>query len=96
MLIQVEDVIALRNGVKFIKEARAVIAQQTYENIMGFDVTARAMQTRDSTSTKAIEDWWTVDGPHMTRRKIFMRWYLTNLCNDPTTLEYWTYMDKVG
>lgn len=81
---------------KYIQESSAVIAQGVYEKIMGFDITARAMQTRDSTSTKAIENWWTVDGPHMTRRKIFIRWYLTNLCKDPSTLEYWMYMDKVG
>lgn len=29
-------------------------------------------------------------------RKMFMKAYLTKLCSDPSTMDFWYYLDKVG
>lgn len=29
-------------------------------------------------------------------RKMFLRAYLNKLCSDPSTMEFWYYLDKVG
>jgi hypothetical protein len=38
----------------------------------------------------------TEDSPHIQHRKMFMRAYLNKLCSDPSRMEFWEYLDKVG
>jgi hypothetical protein len=34
--------------------------------------------------------------PQILHRKSFLRAYLKKLCSDPTQMEFWEYLDKVG
>ena len=34
--------------------------------------------------------------PQIMHRKLFLRAYLKKLCSDPTQMEFWEYLDKVG
>jgi hypothetical protein len=34
--------------------------------------------------------------PQILHRKMFLRAYLKKLCSDPTQMEFWEYLDKVG
>lgn len=36
------------------------------------------------------------DSPQILHRKQFLRAYLKKLCSDPTRMEFWEYLDKVG
>lgn len=36
------------------------------------------------------------DSPQIVHRKMFLRAYLNKLCSDPTQMEFWEYLDKVG
>lgn len=38
----------------------------------------------------------TENSPQILHRKMFLRAYLTKLCSDPSTMEFWYYLDKVG
>jgi hypothetical protein len=64
--------------------------------MLEFDITARALRTRSTASDAHIDDLFTIDSPHVQRRKIFWKWYLTRLCSDPGQIEYWEYLEKVG
>lgn len=64
--------------------------------MLDFDITARALRVRSTESEAQVDEYFTLDGPHVQRRKIFWKWYLTRLFSDPSRLEYWEYLDKVG
>lgn len=64
--------------------------------MLDFDITARALRVRSTESDTQVDEYFTLDGPHVQRRKIFWKWYLTRLFSDPSRLEYWEYLDKVG
>ena len=36
------------------------------------------------------------ESPQILHRKMFLRGYLNKLCSDPTKMEFWEYLDKVG
>lgn len=36
------------------------------------------------------------NSPQILHRKMFLRAYLTKLCSDPSKMEFWEYLDKVG
>ena len=36
------------------------------------------------------------ESPQILHRKLFLRAYLKKLCSDPTQMEFWEYLDKVG
>ncbi|BAE57384.1 unnamed protein product [Aspergillus oryzae RIB40] len=72
------------------------LTHRLYEKMLEFDITARALRTRSTTSEAQIEDLFTIDSPQVQRRKIFWKWYLTRLCSDPGQPSYWEYLRKVG
>ncbi|THC87978.1 hypothetical protein EYZ11_012578 [Aspergillus tanneri] len=92
----VDDIEILNRGSKYLKAAIPTLAHRLYEKMLQFDLTARALRTRSTSSETQIEDLFTIDSPHVQRRKIFWKWYLTRLCSDPSEPGYWEYLDKVG
>lgn len=64
--------------------------------MLEFDITAHALRTRSTSSEVQVDDYFTIDSPHVQRRKIFWKWYLTRFFSDPSQIEYWQYLEKVG
>ncbi|RAL00016.1 uncharacterized protein BO80DRAFT_112188 [Aspergillus ibericus CBS 121593] len=91
-----DDLIVFNKGTKFLKAALPDLTHRLYAKMLDFDITARALRTRSTESEAHVEDLFTLDGPHVQRRKIFWKWYLTRLFSDPSQIEYWEYLDKVG
>jgi len=91
-----DDVAALIDGQKYIKMVVPAVVNMVYKKLLRHDITARVFSTRDSRSDVDPEEWVTEEGPQIRNRKMFLRWYLTKLNTDPTSMEYWEYLDKVG
>lgn len=90
------DVEALTTGSKYIKALIPAIVNIVYKKLLEQDITARAFHTRDTADETPIEDFYSEESPQIMRRKMFLRWYLIKLCSDPTQMEFWRYLDKVG
>ncbi|KAE8375008.1 Protoglobin-domain-containing protein [Aspergillus bertholletiae] len=91
-----DDVIIFNKGSKYIKTVIPELTHRLYEKMLEFDITARALRTRSTTTEAQIEDLFTIDSPQVQRRKIFWKWYLTRLFSDPGQPAYWEYLRKVG
>ncbi|KAE8353730.1 Protoglobin-domain-containing protein [Aspergillus coremiiformis] len=92
-----DDIQVFNKGSKYLRAAIPTLTHRLYQKMLGFDITARALRTRSSASEAEPEDLFTIDSPHVQRRKIFWKWYLTRLlCSDPSQIEYWSYLQKVG
>ncbi|KAK5092063.1 hypothetical protein LTR70_009068 [Exophiala xenobiotica] len=89
-----EDIAALVDGQKYIKMVVPAVVNMVYKKLLQHDSTARVFSTRDSRSEVDPEVWVTEEGPQIRNRKMFLRWYLTKLNTDPTSMEYWEYLDK--
>ena len=74
------------------------IVNMVYRKLLRHDITARVFSTRDSRSTvdPAPGAWVGEDSAQIQHRKMFLRLYLGKLNSDPTKMEYWEYLDKVG
>lgn len=72
------------------------IVDQVYAKLLEHDVTVRVFTSRDSRSTYNPEEWPTPNSKEISRRKIFLRWYLKKLNSDPRPMKYWEYLDKIG
>ncbi|KAJ5586940.1 uncharacterized protein N7459_002705 [Penicillium hispanicum] len=91
------DVEALQNGTKYLKQLIPAVVNLVYKKILQYDITSRAFHTRTTTDEKEVEDdYLTEETPQIKRRKMFLRWYLIRLCQDPTSMEFWKYLNKVG
>ncbi|KAF7592771.1 hypothetical protein BBP40_012529 [Aspergillus hancockii] len=90
------DVEALTTGSKYIKALIPAVVNIVYKKLLEQDITARAFHTRDTSDERPIEDFYNEESPQILRRKMFLRWYLTKLCSDPTQTEFWRYLNKVG
>lgn len=91
-----DDVAALIDGHRYIRTVIPAIVNMVYKKLLKHDVTARVFSQRDSRSEVNPEQWVTEDSAQIQHRKMFLRWYLTKLNSDPTKMEYWEYLDKVG
>lgn len=91
-----DDVNALIEGQKYIKAVIPAIVNIVYKKLLKYDITARVFTTRDSRKEDQPEKWVTEESAQIQNRKMFLRWYLTKLNSDPTKMEYWEYLDKVG
>lgn len=91
-----DDVNALIDGQKYIKMVIPAIVNLVYKKLLKYDVTARVFSNRDSRNEENPGRFVKEDGNVIQNRKIFLRWYLTKLNSDPTKMEYWEYLDKVG
>ncbi|KAF9887818.1 hypothetical protein FE257_009624 [Aspergillus nanangensis] len=90
------DVEALMSGTKYIKTLIPAVVNIVYRKLLEQDITARAFHTRDTANEDPIEDFFSEESPQIKRRKMFLRWYLIKLCSDPTQMEFWRYLNKVG
>lgn len=67
-----------------------------YQKLLQYDITARAFETRSTSYEGPVAKDLNENSPQILYRKKFLRAYLTKLCSDPSTMEYWYYLDKVG
>ncbi|KAL1305845.1 hypothetical protein AAFC00_004002 [Neodothiora populina] len=91
-----DDVNALVEGQKYIKAVIPAIVNIVYKKLLQYDITARVFSNRDSRDETNPERWVSEESTQIQHRKMFLRWYLTKLNSDPTKMEYWEYLDKVG
>ena len=91
-----DDVVALINGQKYIKAIIPAIVNLVYKKLLKHDITARVFSTRDSRNEENPDHWVGEEDAQIRHRKMFLRWYLTKLNSDPSKMEYWEYLDKVG
>ncbi|KAI1270248.1 hypothetical protein F5Y18DRAFT_8012 [Xylariaceae sp. FL1019] len=90
------DIEALVSGAKYIKALIPALVNIVYHKLLQYDITARAFHTRSTSYEGPIDETLTDNSPIILHRKTFLRAYLTKLCADPSTMEFWYYLDKVG
>ncbi|KAL7622861.1 hypothetical protein AAE478_006540 [Parahypoxylon ruwenzoriense] len=90
------DIEALITGSKYIKQLIPAIVNIVYQKLLQYDITARALETRSTSYEGPVDDNLNENSPQILHRKMFLRAYLAKLCSDPSTLEFWEYLDKVG
>ncbi|KAI9931833.1 hypothetical protein ASPWEDRAFT_169325 [Aspergillus wentii DTO 134E9] len=90
------DVEALASGSKYIKALIPAVVNIVYKKLLETDITARAFHTRSTADETPVEDFFTEESPQIKRRKMFLRWYLIKICSDPSQMEFWRYLNKVG
>lgn len=64
------------------------IVNSVYKKLLQHDVTARVFSTRDSRDDEDPPMWPQDGSPAIQNRKIFLRWYLTRLNQDPSKKEF--------
>ena len=67
-----------------------------YKKLLQYDITARAFTTRSTSFEGPMDEIPTEDSPQIQHRKVFLRGYLNKLCSDPSRMDFWEYLDKVG
>ena len=90
------DIEALIGGAKYIKALIPALVNIVYKKLLQYDITARAFTTRSTSFEGPIDDVPTENSPQILHRKMFLRAYLNKLCSDPSRMEFWEYLDKVG
>ncbi|KAM7195888.1 Protoglobin domain containing protein [Naviculisporaceae sp. PSN 640] len=90
------DIEALTSGAKYIQALIPAVVNIVYKKLLQYDITARAFQTRSTAFEGPMDDIPDEDSPQILHRKQFLRAYLKKLCSDPTRMEFWEYLDKVG
>ncbi|KAK3392912.1 Protoglobin-domain-containing protein [Podospora didyma] len=90
------DVEALLSGSKYIQALIPAVVNIVYKKLLQYDITARAFQTRSTAFEGPMDDVPDEESPQILHRKMFLRAYLKKLCSDPTQMEFWEYLDKVG
>ncbi|XDG03938.1 hypothetical protein ABKA04_003553 [Annulohypoxylon sp. FPYF3050] len=90
------DIEALITGSKYIKQLIPAIVNIVYQKLLQYDITARALETRSTSYEGPVDENLNENSPQILHRKMFLRAYLAKLCSDPSTLEFWEYLDKVG
>lgn len=67
-----------------------------YRKLLQYDITARAFTTRSTSFEGPMDEIPDEESPQILHRKMFLRAYLNKLCSDPSRMEFWEYLDKVG
>ncbi|KAK7740600.1 hypothetical protein SLS62_011101 [Diatrype stigma] len=91
-----QDITALITGQKYVKALIPAVVNIVYKKLLQYDITARAFTTRSTSFEGPMDEIPTEDSPQIQHRKVFLRAYLTKLCSDPSRMEFWEYLDKVG
>lgn len=92
-----DDVEALASGGKYLKQLIPAVVNLVYKKLLQYDITSRAFHTQSTVDeTEPEQDYLHEDTPQIKRRKMFLRWYLIRLCQDPTSMDFWRYLNKVG
>lgn len=92
----IDDIEALISGSKYIKALIPAVVNIVYRKLLQYDITARAFQTRSTSFEGPLDEFPSEDSPQIKHRKLFLKGYLNKLCSDPSKLEFWEYLDKVG
>lgn len=96
-VIKSDDVEALASGGKYLKQLIPAVVNLVYKKLLQYDITSRAFHTQSTADeTEPEQDYLHEDTPQIKRRKMFLRWYLIRLCQDPTSMDFWRYLNKVG
>ncbi|KAH6690353.1 Protoglobin-domain-containing protein [Plectosphaerella plurivora] len=90
------DIEALVTGSKYTKALIPAVVNIVYKKLLQYDITARAFTTRSTSFEGPMDDMPDENSPQIMHRKMFMRAYLNKLCSDPSRMEFWEYLDKVG
>ncbi|KAL1953117.1 hypothetical protein VTO42DRAFT_3576 [Malbranchea cinnamomea] len=90
------DIEALISGSKYIKALIPAVVNIVYRKLLQYDITARAFQTRSTSFEGPLDEYPDENSPQVLHRKMFLKGYLNRLCTDPSKLEFWEYLDKVG
>ncbi|RYN50591.1 hypothetical protein AA0118_g10847 [Alternaria tenuissima] len=90
------DIEALTTGAKYIKALIPAVVNIVYKKLLQYDITARAFETRSASYEGPVDPNLSENSPQILYRKMFLRGYLTKLCSDPSKMEFWEYLDKVG
>lgn len=90
------DIEALITGAKYIRALIPAVVNIVYKKLLQYDITARAFETRSTSYEGPVDPNLTETSPQILHRKMFLRGYLTKLCSDPSKMEFWEYLDKVG
>ncbi|EEP77796.1 conserved hypothetical protein [Uncinocarpus reesii 1704] len=90
------DIEALITGSKYIKTLIPAVVNIVYKKLLQYDITARAFQTRSTSFEGSLDEQPDENSPQILHRKMFLRGYLNRLCSDPSKMEFWEYLDKVG
>ncbi|KAF2013970.1 hypothetical protein BU24DRAFT_424978 [Aaosphaeria arxii CBS 175.79] len=90
------DIEALISGAKYIKALIPAIVNIVYKKLLQYDITARALETRSTSFEGPLDPNLNEYSPQIMHRKMFLRGYLNKLCSDPSRMEFWEYLDKVG
>ncbi|KAF1952768.1 hypothetical protein CC80DRAFT_478831 [Byssothecium circinans] len=92
------DVKILKANQSFIKKLIPSVSEIPFRKILKQDITAQALITRSTKNEADLdeEDYYGPDSKNMKNRAMFVRWYLTKLNSDPSTPQYWEYMNMVG
>ncbi|KAH6666731.1 Protoglobin-domain-containing protein [Halenospora varia] len=91
-----KDVLALITGAKYVKALIPAVVNIVYKKLLQYDITARAFQTRSTSFEGPLDEVLDENSPQILHRKMFLKAYLIKLCSDPTQMEFWEYLDKVG
>lgn len=92
-----DDVEALASGNKVLKQLIPAVVNLVYKKLLVYDITSRAFHTQTTADeTEPEQDYLHEETPQIKRRKMFLRWYLIKLCQDPTSMDFWRYLNKVG
>lgn len=90
------DIEALITGAKYVKALIPAVVNIVYKKLLQYDITARAFTTRSTSFEGPLDEIPSENSPQILHRKMFLRAYLTKLCSDPSKMEFWEYLDKVG
>ncbi|KAK3985681.1 Protoglobin-domain-containing protein [Cladorrhinum sp. PSN332] len=90
------DIDALKSGSKYIQALIPAVVNIVYRKLLQYDITARAFTTRSTAFEGPMDESPDEESPQILHRKLFLRAYLKKLCSDPTQMEFWEYLDKVG
>jgi hypothetical protein len=90
------DIEALISGGKYIKALIPAVVSIVYRKLLQYDITARAFTTRSTSFEGPMDEIPDENSPQILHRKVFLRAYLNKLCSDPSEMEFWEYLDKVG
>ncbi|KAK2739591.1 hypothetical protein FQN57_006553 [Myotisia sp. PD_48] len=90
------DIEALISGSKYIKALIPAVVNIVYKKLLQYDITSRAFQTRSTSFEGPLDELPDENSPQILHRKMFLRGYLMRLCSDPSKMEFWEYLDKVG
>ncbi|KAF2461343.1 Protoglobin-domain-containing protein [Lineolata rhizophorae] len=90
------DIESLIVGSKYIRALIPALVNIVYKKLLQYDITARAFTTRSTSYDGPVDEMPDENSPQIQYRKMFLRGYLQKLCSDPSKMEFWEYLDKVG